>query len=86
MLGRKGAAPATDRAVSRGRKVQRRQLSKPHSLTRQIFAVCDGRFAVGVVKTNASGFVALDTAGEIIGEFETLREAARAIPTKGEAS
>jgi len=78
---RKDEAPATDRAVSRGRKVrQQPRPSKPHSPITQTFAVTDGREPVGVVELIANGFIAIDTHGKILGSFASLKAAAASFP------
>jgi hypothetical protein len=48
------------------------------------YSVSDGRDARGVIAETVTGFTAVTTAGVIIGEFTSLREAARAFPTGGE--
>jgi hypothetical protein len=46
------------------------------------WAVADGRDALGIVRLDASGkFVAVDSAGKILGKFATLLEASRAFDT-----
>jgi hypothetical protein len=79
MLARKGAAPATDRAVNRGQRAFKP--AQPYSLEKQpeqTFAVCDGRISVGTVRMDGDSFVAIDTAGDIVGTFATLQAASRA--------
>jgi hypothetical protein len=43
-------------------------------------AIYDGQTALGVVCTDGRSFVAIDTAGVVIGKYESLIEATRAFP------
>jgi hypothetical protein len=58
-------------------KVTSNRPSKPEIFKGQSFAVSDGRDALGTVERVGNSFTAIDTAGEIIGTFPTLRVASR---------
>jgi hypothetical protein len=81
---RKGVRPADrvndqqdrhDKAF--GKKRSRSSLTPPGT---RIFAVTDGRRAVGIITVIADSLIATDVSGEIIGTFPTLRDATRALP------
>jgi hypothetical protein len=76
----RGYAAGTRKASAFGKRTPS---SRPPSSNQ--YAVSDGRFAVGVVTVSARGFTAITTGGVVIGEFATLREAARVLPNGGGA-
>jgi hypothetical protein len=45
--------------------------------------VTDGRDAVGTIHVAGDNFIAIDATGEIIGVFDTLLDASRALPDGG---
>jgi hypothetical protein len=60
-------------------KPKRHRLSAQNQ--RVHWSVSDGRVAVGKVELRRGAFVAIDIAGNIVGSFSTLHEAARALET-----
>jgi hypothetical protein len=49
----------------------------------QTFAVTDGRDAVGTIRAAGGTFTAINTAGEIVGTFDTLIATSRAFTNGG---
>jgi hypothetical protein len=66
----------------KGKVVERRPSSSP-KIRSPIFAVTDGRDAVGTIHVAGDNFIAIDATGEIIGVFDTLLDASRALPDGG---
>jgi hypothetical protein len=86
---RKARAPRRGDA-SGARKVGHEQRQPPsrspkHNQARTArYSVTAGRTPLGTVREVAGGFVAVTTAGAVVGTFPTLREAAAALPGGGE--
>jgi len=47
--------------------------------------VYDGHTALGTVRTDGRSYIAIDTAGVIVGRYKQLREAMRAFPQRRRA-
>jgi hypothetical protein len=58
--------------------------SKSNQAQAARYSVTAGRTPLGTVREVAGGFVAVTTAGAVVGTFPTLREAAAALPGGGE--
>jgi hypothetical protein len=84
---RKGSGVGTDNAVLDARKADQFErlidpTDTPSKPARQ-YAVSDGRDAVGTVEHRGEYFVAIDIDGTVIGRFQDLKTAARALPEGG---
>jgi hypothetical protein len=55
-------------------------LSNPSAFGKRL-SVSDGRTAVGAIEQSSGGFLAIDIDGQLIGTFQTLTAASRALPT-----
>jgi hypothetical protein len=82
---RNGASPTQrgDAAGARKRATFGKRAPSSRSPSRNQYAVCDGRTALGIVKLSDGIFTSVTAAGTVVGTFSTLREASRALPDEG---
>ena len=81
MIARHGEASATGRVnggLNDRSSAKRPRPSSRQRSTSQTFAVTDGRTTVGMVEVDGKHFIAIDTAGHLVGRFDTLKLAMRA--------
>src|SRR5262245_35725971 len=81
----RGRGAATTQALGDSEPCSRAQPCEQGSAMRKTYAVADGQIAVGcVVPVGASRWRAIDHQGRGRGIFKTLKQAVRALPTRGE--